>query len=41
MRILFVNVAQEMMILSTLLDFVMKISASSGKNVNADILQTA
>ena len=41
MHILFVNVAQEIMILNTFLVFVMKISASSGKNVNANISQTA
>ena len=37
MHILFVNAAQEMMILSIFLVFVTKISASSGKNVQADI----
>ena len=37
---LFVNVAQEIKIVSTFLVFAMKISASSGKNVNTDILQT-
>ena len=36
MHILFVNVAQEIMILSTFLVFEMKTSASSGKNVNAE-----
>ena len=37
MHISFVNVAQEMTSLSTFLALVMKISASNGKNVNADI----
>ena len=37
MDILFVNVAKEIMILSTFLVFVMKISASRGKNVSAVI----
>ena len=37
MHILFVNVAQKIMILTTFLVFKIKISASSGKNVNADI----